>query len=64
MATRTRAVVNKRSETQEGVAGWAWHVGQEEGAGKQGLSPTLLSKHQVGRRDRDNYGRVRPTLYV
>lgn len=48
-------MVSKRSETREGAAGRAWHVGQEEGTGKQGLSPSLrlspslLPRHQVGR---------------
>ena len=35
MATSPRAVVSKRSETWEGAAGRTWHLGQEEGAGKQ-----------------------------
>lgn len=41
MATGTNAVVNRRSETWEGAAGWAWHFGSEKGAQKQGLSPPI-----------------------
>lgn len=42
--TRTGAAVNERSEAQEGAAGWAWHLGQDEGAGKRGLTPSLLPR--------------------
>lgn len=60
MATRTRAMVNTISETPEGGNRMGLHLGQEEGAGKQGLSPSILSRHQARRRNRDSFGRAGP----